>query len=262
MEKKILSGAIVSALAMSVAMPADAAKKNVKPGLDNPLEDPACSYDEFDFTASWHDPNEASESDTKYGGEIEFDTTLFASCDFTGTAAEGTEAAEKASFSYSESAIVDIDLSRDESDPFFYTCDEGAEEGSLDCMASVSWEDVQSAADSAAEGRYGDLEQECSANVEVCTSGEWVCNDVYGYFANNCVEMRACASEETQPFANPIRLRKHTRQCSRALKDLKELYWAHPRNGNALKLHQRTCPVISWSRLPLTKTVVTSASRK
>lgn len=197
MDKKLLTGAIASAVAVTVSSPADA-KKNTREGLDNVLDEAYCWYNEVEgYNAGWTDPNTAEvEGDTKYGGDIEFDAMLYASCDFNETEADSTEAAEEASFSHSESAIIDVDLSKSESQPFFYTCETDAETGADDCMAHVSANDVQAAAESAAEERYGDLAESCSATIEVCLLYEDVCEDVLTCDEGDILEGETCYPED------------------------------------------------------------------
>lgn len=201
MDKKLLTGAIASAVAVTVSSPVDA-KKNAREGLDNVLDEAYCWYNEVEgYNAGWTDPNTAEvEGDTKYGGDIEFDAMLYASCDFYETEADSTEAAEEASFSHSESAIVDVDLSKSESQPFFYTCENNVETGADNCMAQVSANDVQAAAESAAEERYGHLAEECTADIEVCLAYEQACEDMLVCDEGDELIEGECWPNEGEPY--------------------------------------------------------------
>ena len=177
MEKKLLSSAIASAVALTVSPAADAANPNARQGLDNVLDEATCSYDEFDLVASWIDPNgdDYLEGDTKYGGDIELDATLYYECNF-----EGTEASEAEGFSGSETALIDVDLSQDESEPFHYFCEPIGEEA-IQCTAELSWEDANAAADAAAEAKFGGMAAECTVQTEVCVEETQICTE-YDYF--------------------------------------------------------------------------------
>jgi len=175
MEKKLLTGAIASAVALASAPPADAKPQNARQGLDNPLDDVSCDFNEDGFWAYWTDPNTAEHADedpTKYGGDVEFDAWLMSHCDFEETIAEGLVDG----FWVEESAIVDIDLSKDAEEPFHYTCAEAAEDGSVDCAGHLDWDGISEAADEAAEDALGWHGYYCMATME-CTEADLICED-------------------------------------------------------------------------------------
>jgi hypothetical protein len=182
MQKKLISGTIASAVAMSAAMGVDAAPKP-RPGLDNPLDDPvppSCEQVKEGFVVQWFDPNGNEpllDGDTKFGGDIEFDALLSWTCNFEGTEAEGDAGVENSEGS--ETATVDIDLSRDASDPFYYGCEFTGSLEQIVCGAFVDWTDITSAVNDAAEDKFGDLEAQCTAVAEVCT--QWENEEVGGY---------------------------------------------------------------------------------
>jgi hypothetical protein len=152
MKKKLISSVIASAAAMSAVMAVNAAPKpNAAVGLDNPLDTPppSCEQTGDGFDAHWYDPDD-DEGNTKYGGDIEFEALLSFVCEDYEESFEG-----------SETATVDVDLSQDESDPFFYECESTGEEEQVVCWASIDWEDISSAVNDAAEDRFAEQQDEC-----------------------------------------------------------------------------------------------------
>jgi hypothetical protein len=161
MEKKLIVSAIASAVAMSAVLPALAKNPNSDPPapLLGPLDEVYCAQAEDGVDAGWYDPagDDYFNDDTKYGGDLEVDADLVYWCE----AAE-----EEASFGGSETATVDVDLSRDESAPFFYSCEPGGE--SATCAAHIDWEDLEAIVNEAAADRFN----ESSEAAENCNEVE------------------------------------------------------------------------------------------
>jgi hypothetical protein len=151
MDKKIISTAIASAVALIVANPAEAGK-NDREGLDNPLENVSCSIYEEGFEAHWTDPNEDSTPGTKYGGDLEVDAWLAYDCE---AGADG--------FSAMSEVTLEFDLSNDAEDVFAYDCDVADADGVVECWSFLSWDDADAAGEAALSEFIGSAAEACDA---------------------------------------------------------------------------------------------------